>query len=59
VCSEEGGDGTKTFFWIDTCVDRTPLCVRIQCLFDLAVNKLSTMAELFSLRWGIRGEAWK
>ncbi|MCI98192.1 receptor-like protein kinase ANXUR2, partial [Trifolium medium] len=35
-----------------------PLCVRFRRLFDLAVNKSSTVAELFTLGWGTGGEAW-
>jgi hypothetical protein len=39
------GDETETFFWTDTWIGGTPLCVRLQHLFDLAVNKSNTVAE--------------
>ncbi|GAU43818.1 hypothetical protein TSUD_248070 [Trifolium subterraneum] len=32
--------------------------VRFQCLFDLTINKSSTVAECFSLGWGLGGVAW-
>jgi hypothetical protein len=53
------GDGSETFFWTDTWIDNTPLCVRFQRLFDLAVSRSSTVAWLFYLGWGTRGEAWE
>jgi len=37
----------------------TPLCVQFMRLFDLVENKSSTVADMFSLRWGEGGEAWK
>ncbi|GAU41887.1 hypothetical protein TSUD_169980 [Trifolium subterraneum] len=37
---------------------RILLCERFQRLFDLTVNKSSTVAECFSLEWGARGDAW-
>ncbi|MCI18579.1 DNA-directed RNA polymerase, partial [Trifolium medium] len=53
------GDGTETFFWTDAWLEGTPLCVRFRRLFDLSVNKSSMVAEMFSLGWGIGGEAWE
>jgi hypothetical protein len=35
-----------------------PLCERFGRLFDLAKNKSSTVAEMFSLVWEAGGEAW-
>ncbi|GAU17962.1 hypothetical protein TSUD_330870 [Trifolium subterraneum] len=52
------GDGVETFFWTDPWLDGIPLCERFQRLFDLSVNKSSTVAGCFSLGWGIGGEAW-
>ncbi|MCI34113.1 kinesin-like protein, partial [Trifolium medium] len=46
------GDGLATYFWTDTWLDGSPLCVRFRRLFDLAVNQSSTVAEMFSLGWG-------
>ncbi|MCI01524.1 cysteine-rich receptor-like protein kinase [Trifolium medium] len=49
------GDGLETFFWTDTWLDVTPLSVRYQHLFDLTVHKSSTVADMFSLGWGVGG----
>ncbi|MCI78470.1 DNA-directed RNA polymerase, partial [Trifolium medium] len=51
-------DGLETFFWTDTWLDRTPLSVRFQRLFDLMIHKSSTMAEMFALGWGVGRAAW-
>ncbi|GAU50004.1 hypothetical protein TSUD_287100 [Trifolium subterraneum] len=40
------GDGSETFFWREPWSGGTPLCVRFGRLFDLAVNKSSTMAAM-------------
>ncbi|GAU40603.1 hypothetical protein TSUD_28090 [Trifolium subterraneum] len=53
------GDGTETFFWTDPWLGGTPLCVRFGRLFDLAVHKSNTVAEMWSLGWDTRGEAWE
>ncbi|GAU10220.1 hypothetical protein TSUD_423930, partial [Trifolium subterraneum] len=37
------GDGTESFFWTDPWLGGTPMCVRFGRLFDLAVNKSSTV----------------
>ncbi|GAU32175.1 hypothetical protein TSUD_68460 [Trifolium subterraneum] len=52
------GDEVETFFWTDPWLDGIPLCERFQRLFDLSVNKSSTVAECFSLGWGVGGEVW-
>ncbi|GAU49412.1 hypothetical protein TSUD_374310 [Trifolium subterraneum] len=52
------GDGVETFFWTDPWLEEIPLCERFRRLFDLTVNKSSTVAECFSLGWGVGGEAW-
>ncbi|PNX70724.1 receptor-like kinase, partial [Trifolium pratense] len=41
-----------TLFWTGPWVDETPLCVR------LSETKLHTVAEIFSLGWGMDGAAW-
>ncbi|GAU22961.1 hypothetical protein TSUD_247050 [Trifolium subterraneum] len=51
------GDGTESYFWTDPWLGGTPLCVRFGRLFDLAVNKSSTVAEMCSLGWDTGGEA--
>ncbi|GAU38124.1 hypothetical protein TSUD_318110 [Trifolium subterraneum] len=47
--SKKVGDGSDTFFWTDPWVDGIPLSERFGRLFDLAGNKLQTVAEMFSL----------
>jgi len=48
------GDGTNTFFWFDRWLGDVPLCMRFARLFDLATNKLSTVADMCTLGWGKR-----
>ncbi|KAK2457253.1 hypothetical protein QL285_004548 [Trifolium repens] len=52
------GDGSDTYFWFDPWLGGVPLCERFGRLFDLAENKSSTVAEMFSLGWEVGGEAW-
>jgi hypothetical protein len=52
------GDGTNTLFWTDPWLDGIPFSVRFGRLFDLAVTKPSSVAEMFSLGWQAGGEAW-
>jgi hypothetical protein len=40
-----------TFFWIYPWVGGPPLSVRFRRLFNLAENKSSTVADIFSLGW--------
>jgi hypothetical protein len=56
--SRRVGDGSDTFFWTDPLVDGSSLCERFGRLFDLAETKRSTVLDMFSLGWGISGEAW-
>ncbi|GAU32997.1 hypothetical protein TSUD_358640 [Trifolium subterraneum] len=53
--SKRVGDGSNTYFWTDPWVDGITLCVQFGRLFDLAENKLRTVAEMFSLGWGWMG----
>ncbi|GAU27449.1 hypothetical protein TSUD_161350 [Trifolium subterraneum] len=57
--SRRVGDGSDTLFWIDHWVDGVPLCERFGRLYDLAENKLRTVAEMYSLGWRVDGEAWE
>ncbi|GAU42262.1 hypothetical protein TSUD_327400 [Trifolium subterraneum] len=57
--SKRVGDGSDTFFWTDPWVEGIPLCDRFGRLFDLAETKGRTVAEMFSLGWGVDGEAWE
>ncbi|GAU43105.1 hypothetical protein TSUD_373000 [Trifolium subterraneum] len=54
----KAGDGVGTFFWTDNWLDGIPLCEGFQRLFDLTINKSSTVAGCFSLGWGPVGAAW-
>jgi len=45
------GDGATTSFWLDQWVGDVPLCRRFSRLFNLAKNKLATVASMFSLGW--------
>ncbi|GAU10810.1 hypothetical protein TSUD_425590, partial [Trifolium subterraneum] len=52
------GSGAETFFWSDPWLGGVPLCVRYRRLFDLSLNRMSTVAEMSALGWGGGGEAW-
>jgi len=56
--SRKVGDGAATMFWRDWWLGEVPLCRRFGRLFELAENKLITVASMFSLGWG-EGEAWQ
>jgi len=45
------GDGATTSFWLDRWVGDVPLSRRFSLLFNLAENKLATVAFMFSLGW--------
>lgn len=47
--SRKVGDGATTLFWYDRWLRDIPLCQRFSRLFDLAENKLITVATVFSL----------
>jgi hypothetical protein len=59
VCHEEGGDGSKTFFCSNPWLGGIPLYERFGRLFDIAVNKSGTVAEIWSLGWGTGGAGWE
>jgi len=52
-------EGTNTLFWQDRWLRDVPLCRRFRRLFDLSLNKLSTVAGMFSLGWEVGGAAWR
>ena len=52
------GTGTNTLFWQDRWLGDVPLCRHFSRLFDLSLNKSSTVAEMFSLGWEDGGAAW-
>lgn len=45
------GDGAATLFWLDLWVGDVLLCRRFNRLFNLAENKLVSVAFIFSLGW--------
>lgn len=53
------GDESSTLFWNDPWLDGRSLKDSFRSLFELADNKLATVAEMFSLGWGVNDEAWK
>ncbi|GAU10440.1 hypothetical protein TSUD_422840, partial [Trifolium subterraneum] len=57
--SRRVGDGLHTFFWTDPWVDEIPLREWFGRLFELAETKSRSVAEMFSLVWGVDGEAWQ
>jgi len=52
-------DGTQTLFWWDPWIDGLVLKSSFSRLFDLVVNKMATVAEMFSLGWEEDGEVWQ
>lgn len=49
------GDGASTLFWKDPGLVGVTFDVRYARLFYLVVNKLFTVAEIFSLGWASNG----
>ena len=45
----EVGDGTQNLFWWDPLIDGMVLKNNFSRLFDLATNKMATVAEMYSL----------
>jgi len=48
-----------TLFWKDLWIGELLLEVRFRRLFELADNKLVTIAKMHCFGWGVNGEAWK
>jgi len=59
MVSRKVGDGETTFFWLDRWVGDVPLCRRFSRLFNLAENKLASVASMCSLGWEVGGGAWQ
>jgi len=49
MVSRQVGDGVDTSFWHDRWLGDVPFCQRFGRLFDLAENKLHSVATMFSL----------
>jgi len=47
------------FFWFDNWIGDVPLRRRFGRLFDLATNKLISVADMFDLGWEEGGKAWR
>ena len=53
------GDRADTLFRHDTWLGVVPLCVRFRRLFDLAVDKSTTVAQIFFRGWEDGGAGWR
>ena len=53
----EAGDGAQTLFGWDPWIDGLVLKNNFSRLFDLATNKMATVAEMYSYGWVVEGEA--
>ena len=49
------GDGSNTLFWHDRWLGDVPLCRHFDRLFGLALNKLSIVADMFTLGCEVGG----
>jgi len=58
LCLKEG-NGSSTLFWFNRWLGEVPFQVRFRRLFDLAENKLMTVAQMYDLGWDIRAGAWR
>jgi len=54
----EVGDGLGTLFWFDLWIGETPLRFKYLRLFELAVNKMCTVADMEREGWEEGGRAW-
>jgi len=52
------GNRENTLFWSEHWVGSLPLCVQFGRLFDLAVNKFISIAEMFLLGCEDGGATW-
>ena len=56
--SKKVGDDTSTYFWYDRWLGDVPFCTKFRRLFDLASNKLSTVADMVVPSGEVVGDAW-
>jgi hypothetical protein len=53
------GDGVSTLFWVDPWLEGKPFCKKFVRFYELAENKLETVADMFVGGWGVNKETWK
>jgi len=53
------GDGNSTIFSIDPLLDGRPLMVRFNRSYVSYDYKLVLVEDMFTMGWGMNGEAWK
>ena len=53
------GDGNNTLFWWDPWIDGVMLKNTFRRFFDLSINKMATVAEMYALGWEEKGDAWR
>jgi len=53
------GNGSNTLFCYDRWIRDVPLFRRFDRLFGLALNKLSTVSDMFTRGWEVGGDAWR
>lgn len=53
----EVGAGSSALFWSDPWLDDSSFDVTFSRIFDLAENKLVTVADMYKLGWGVNSEA--
>lgn len=50
--TREVSNDTNTLFWVDLWIQGKPLKSSFARLYELAENKLVTVAEMFAMGWG-------
>ena len=53
------GDGRNTLFWYDNWIGDILLRMKFPRLFELAVDKVSSVRDMESRGWGVDGGAWE
>lgn len=51
-------DGRNTLFWYDKWIGDIPLRMKFPRLFDLALEKESTVRDMERRSWGCEGRVW-
>lgn len=53
------GNENFTLFWLDLWLDGTPMNDSFRRIYELPDNKLVIVEDMFSMGWGVNGEACK